>query len=96
MNNLETLSQQHAAHDSEEIEAIKAFAMDVMQVKKGRRDEVTKVLNVALYLVSRKLTPDMINVRHDKPKPKEPINTVEGSPWLSEEDHNEHMMKHRG
>jgi len=88
MTDLETLSAQHAAHSSDEIDAIKEAAMDIMQVRKGQRAGVKRVLDVALYLIAKKLTPDMINVVRDAPKPPpEPKNKVLASPFLSEDDH---------
>lgn len=93
---IEALSMALAQFDSDELAEIKTFAIEVMAVRKGRRDSVRRALDVAFYLVLKNLEPKNLNVVHGRQNPgaenAESKNQLSASPYASEADHIEHMI----
>lgn len=83
-----------------ELEKLKVLAMDAMQVKKGRRDETKKVLDIFYYCISNQLRAENITISRGRPKLKETEGPSEirkqplsASPFASKTDHRLHMAK---
>ena len=90
-------------YKDQDIEDLKQLAMDSMQVKRGRRDEIKKVLDAFAYFISKNATAKNITIDRTSSAKSEPLDTRIldtdnagwASPFANPEDHQTYIAQQK-